>query len=195
MSQKEKEKSAAAHLSRRSRPASAAVPLERSILLVRGQRVILDSDLAELYGVSTRVLNQAVSRNSERFPKDFAFQLSREEFAALESQLVIAKSGRGGRRTPPWAFTEHGAIMAASVLRSKEAVQMSVYVVRAFVKLRTMISADSKLAGKLAELERRIDRQDGVIVDIVQAMQKLLQPPEGRGSKRRIGFVQSEDKE
>lgn len=171
----------------------AAVPLEKSILLVRNQRVILDHDLAELYGVSTKALNQAVSRNEERFPSDFAFKLTVQEMASLKSQIVTANPGRGGRRTVPFAFTEHGAIMAANILRSQEAVRMSVFVVRAFVKVREMVSTNQKLAASLAELEGRINRQDRVIVDIVRTMQKLIEPVEPKQKRARIGFVQNDE--
>ena len=120
---------------------------------IRGERVILDSDLARIYGVDTKSLVQAVKRNSDRFPIDFAFRLSQSEYDSLRSQFVISK-GRGGRRYLPYAFTEHGAIMAANVLNSKQAVQMSVLVVRAFVKLRETLATHKELVDKLSELER-----------------------------------------
>ncbi len=108
-------------------------PLAGRILMIRGQRVVLDADLANLYGVPTSRLNEAVKRNSERFPEDFRFQLTREEVAALKSQIAMSKPGRGGRRTLAWVFNEHGSLMAATVLNSPQAVKMSLYVVRAFV--------------------------------------------------------------
>ena len=128
----------------------------RRIHIVRNHKVMLDSDLAELYGVATRVLNQAVKRNPDRFPGDFMFQLDPSEAAALRSQLVTSKSGRGGRRHVPFAFTEHGAIMAATVLNSPAAVQMSIFVVRAFSRLRELISTHKDLAAKIEGLERRV---------------------------------------
>src|SRR5579863_5241152 len=126
----------------------AAVPMEqldRLIHEVRGQKIMLDADLAEVYGVTTKALNQAVKRNADRFPADFAFLLTRQEVASLRSQIVTSKS-RGGRRYLPYAFTEHGAIMAANVLNSPRAVQMSVFVVRAFVKMRALLSDSRELA-------------------------------------------------
>ncbi len=128
--------------------------LEARIRTIRGEPVMLDDDLAAVYKVSTRALNQAIRRNRKRFPEDFAFRLSEEEFAALRSQSVISNPGRGGRRYPPWAFTEHGAIMAASVLNSPRAVEMSVFVVRAFVRLRDFARTHA------TELERRVARHE-----------------------------------
>jgi hypothetical protein len=130
-------------------------PVENLIHLIRGQRVILDADLAWVYGVPTKQLNQAVKRNNERFPDDFAFELEPQEVAALRSQVVTSK-GRGGRRYVPIAFTEHGAIMAANVPNSPRAVQMSVFVVRSFIKMRETLGENRHLAEKLAELERRL---------------------------------------
>lgn len=126
--------------------------VEKTIHLIRGEKVILDADLAELYGVENRALIQAVKRNANRFPKDFVFQLTKAEFDSLRSQIVISKS-RGGRRTPPYAFTEHGAIMAANQLNSERAVEASVEVVRAFVRLRQMVVSNAELARRLANLE------------------------------------------
>ena len=162
------------------------------ILTLREQRVVIDADLAELYGVQTRVLVQAVKRNLSRFPADFMFQLSTEEFANLRSQSVIssaaAPAGHGGRRTAPYAFTEHGAIMAASILNTPQATELSVYVVRTFVRMREAISAHKVLAAKLAQLERRVDSQDETIVEILAAIRQLMTPPEPR-KKRGIGFL------
>jgi hypothetical protein len=132
----------------------------KRILMVRRQRVLLDSDLAALYGVPTHRLNEAVKRNVERFPEDFAFQLTAAETIALISQTAISKKGRGGRRKPAWAFTEHGAIMLASVLNSPRAVQMSVYVVRVFVELRVLVASNPSLSRKLADLERALASLD-----------------------------------
>jgi phage regulator Rha-like protein len=129
--------------------------VEQLIRIIRGRRVILDSDLALVYGVPTKQLNQAVKRNPDRFPDDFAFQLVNQEVAILRSQIATSSS-HGGRRYLPFAFTEHGAIMAASVLNSPRAVQMSVFVVRAFVKMREVLAQNVQLAEKLAELERKL---------------------------------------
>jgi hypothetical protein len=160
--------------------------VESTIYLIRGQRVMLDSDLAAIYGVSTRRLNQQLRRNLDRFPQDFAFQLRAEEFKNLMSQIVTSKKGRGGRRKLPWVFTEHGAIMLAAVLNSDIAVQASVRVVRAFVRLREMVAANAQLAAKLEELERRLDSHDEAIVDLFAVLKRLLEPePKPR---REIGF-------
>jgi phage regulator Rha-like protein len=168
-------------------------PVEPLIRIIRGQRVILDSDLAVVYGVPTRHLNQAVNRNPDRFPADFAFQLVNQEVASLRSQIVTSSS-HGGRRYLPFAFTEHGAIMAASVLNSPRAVQMSVFVVRAFVKMREVLAQNRQLAEKLAELERRLterlDVHEKAIVHILGEIKKLMEPlpaqPEPK--PREIGF-------
>jgi ORF6N domain len=128
--------------------------IERSILLIRGHRVMLDADLAELYGVETRALLQAVSRNQKRFPEDFMFQMSKEEYELLRSQIVISKKGRGGRRYLPYVFTEQGVAMLSSVLRSEMAVQVNIEIMRAFVRLRRMIASNEDLARKLAAVER-----------------------------------------
>jgi hypothetical protein len=135
--------------------------VERAILVLRGHRVILDSDLAALYGVETRRLNEQVRRNVARFPPDFAFQLSSEEFAALISQIATSNAhpGRGGRRKLPYAFTEHGALMAASVLNSTKAVAMSILVVRTFVRFRRLLATHSELAAKIDEMEREMNRR------------------------------------
>jgi hypothetical protein len=163
--------------------------IEQSILLVRGHRVILDFDLARLYGVETRSLVQAVKRNRDRFPVDFVFQLSAVEYeVCLKSQIVISNTGRGGRRTLPYAFTEHGAIMAANVLNSVRAVKASLYVVRAFVNLRHVFAAHKELAAKLAELERRLEKHDGQLIALVDAIRQLMQPPPDP-PRRRIGFA------
>jgi hypothetical protein len=168
--------------------------VESAIYLIRGQRVMLDSDLATIYQVTTKRLNEQLRRNKARFPKDFAFQLVAEEFTNLRSQIAtsslrsqITTSKRGGRRHLPWAFTEHGAIMLASVLSSDVAVQASVRVVRAFVRLREMVAANVQLAAKLADLEHRLDSHDEAIVDLFAALKRLLEPPE-RKKKREIGF-------
>jgi hypothetical protein len=161
--------------------------IKQAILLARGEKVILDADLAQLYGVTTRTLNQAVKRNQARFPEDFAFQLTWDEAASLRSQFVISKPGRGGRRYAPYAFTEHGAIMGATVLNSPRAVQVSVYVVRAFVQLRRMLAQNKELAAKLADLERKVGDHDQKIIALVQAIRQLMAPaPEP--PRKPIGF-------
>lgn len=161
--------------------------IEALILTLRGRRVMLDSDLAAIYGATTAALNQAFSRNRERFPDDFAFQLARQELAALISQTVISKKGRGGRTKLPWVFTEHGAIMLASVLNSPVAIKASVQVVRAFVCLREQIAANKELSGKLAELEGRVGQHDEAIRELFEAIRQLLEPPAGP-ERREIGF-------
>ena len=160
--------------------------IERLIYLIRGQKVMLDSDLAGIYGVSTARLNQQVSRNQERFPKDFAFQLTKEEFEALMLQIATSKQGRGGRRKLPWVFTEHGAIMLATVLNSPVAVRASLQVVRAFVRLRELLASNKELAQKLAELERKLEGHDTAIRNLFEAIRQLLSPAEP--SRREIGF-------
>jgi hypothetical protein len=159
--------------------------VESAIYLIRGQRVMLDSDLASIYKVTTKQLNQQLRRNRKRFPIDFAFQLTAKELTDLRSQFVTS-SLHGGRRYRPWAFTEHGAIMLASVLNSDVAAQASVRVVRAFVRLREMVAANVQLAAKLEELERRLDSHDEAIVDLFTALKRLLEPEPK--PKREIGF-------
>ena len=141
-------------------------------------------DLAGLYEVETRRLNEQVKRNIERFPEDFMLQLTNSEFQNLESQF--ATSSWGGRRTPPYAFTEHGAIMAASVLNTPRAVEMSVFIVRAFVKLRTLALQYKELTRKLAQIEERLDEHDTAILEIVNTIRQLMEPPAPR--KKEIGF-------
>jgi len=168
------------------------------ILSVRGQKVILDADLAKIYGVPTKVLNQAVKRNIEKFPVDFMFRLNADEvndFHRSRSQTVTLKRGANFKYLP-FAFTEHGAIMAATVLNSPQAVQMSVFVVRAFVAMRTVLTDTRDLARKLAELETevkaRLDSQDAAIVDILRRFMDMIDPPEvpiEETPRKRIGFV------
>jgi len=156
------------------------------ILVLRNQKVILDSDLAELYGVPVRQLNQQVKRNSDRFPADFLFAVSAAEYENLRSQNVISSSKHGGRRYLPHAFTEHGAIMAATVLNSKRAIEMSIFVVRAFVQMRQTMAVNQHVVSKLAELETRLDSHDAEIQDLVEAIRELLAPLPP--NNRRIGF-------
>jgi hypothetical protein len=168
------------------RSKTPAVVVESRILFLRHQRVILDADIATLYGVPVKRLNEQVKRNQTRFPADFMFQLTEKEHAALRSQIATSKKSRGGRRYTPYAFTEHGALMAATVLNSKRAVQMSVFVVRAFVRLREMLATNRRLAGKIDELENRLDTHDSTIQDLIEAIKELMTPEEP--SRMRIGF-------
>ena len=163
------------------------IPIEgvaKRIFLVRGHRVMLDSDLAALYGVSTTRLNEQVKRNRRRFPSDFGFRLTPEEAADLKSQFATSSSGWGGRRKLPSVFTEHGAVMLASVLNSSVAIHASIQVVRAFIRLREMLSANADLARKLEELERKYDAQFKVVF---QAIKQLIESPQ-EPPKERIGF-------
>jgi hypothetical protein len=153
--------------------------VENRILVIRGQRVILDSDLAELYEVTTTRLNEQVRRNKDRFPPDFAFQLTEKEFRGLRSQSVTS-NGRGGRRYLPYAFTEHGAIMAASVLNSPRAVEASIFVVRAFVRLRQLLISHEELARRLARIEKKLADHDEEILAIITLIRELTTPPEPR---------------
>ncbi|OGL63631.1 MAG: DNA-binding protein [Candidatus Tectomicrobia bacterium RIFCSPLOWO2_02_FULL_70_19] len=155
--------------------------IERAILLVRGEKVLLDADLAALYGVDTRSLVQAVKRNLGRFPADFMFQLTSEEFDNLRSQFVI--SSWGGRRSSPYAFTEQGVSMLSSVLKSRRAVQVNVEIMRTFVRLRQMLASHADLARKLDTLEKRYDAQFKAVFD---AIRQLMAPPEPK--RKRIGF-------
>lgn len=166
--------------------------IEPAIHTIRGQRVMLDSELAAIYGTSTMRLNEQFRRNRKRFPKDFAFVLKRQEFTRLISQIAISKTTRGGRRRPPVVFTEHGAIMLASVLNSEVAVQASVRVVRAFVKMREMVSSNVQLATKLAELERRLDLHDDSIAKLFLVIRELLEPATPPKT-REIGFHVAEN--
>jgi phage regulator Rha-like protein len=185
--------------------------LGRLIYEVRGERVMLDSDLASIYGVETKALNRAVKRNRDRFPKDFVFQLSEDEWRNLRYQIGTSSSdpkhqslryqigtsslGHGGRRSRPYVFTEHGAIMAANVLNSRRAIQMSVFVVRAFLKMRALLGDKRDLAQKLAglekELKKRLDVHDTVIITILQRVMDVIDPPAlpPPSPKPRIGFT------
>lgn len=163
----------------------SARPLETLILTVREERVILNADLAAIYGVPTKALNQAIKRNADRFPADFVFQLSPSGLKSLRSQFVTPK--RGGRRTAPYAFTEHGALMAANVLSSPQAVKMSVSVVRAFIKQRHLILSQAEILQRLAQIDKKLLQHDGVLRVIWQELQPLLTPPPAP-PKREIGF-------
>jgi hypothetical protein len=169
-------------------PSTPVIPVERianCIYLLRGQKVMLDSDLAALYGVSTGRLNEQLKRNRDRFPSDFAFRLSTDEFKALISQIAISNDGRGGRRQLPWAFTEQGVAMLSSVLRSKRAVQVNIAIMRTFVKLRAMLASHRNLARKIEEH----DRQIAVLFDTIQ---RLLAPPSS-AKKHPIGYITPKD--
>ena len=164
------------------------------IVLIRGQRVVLDTDLAAFYGETTKRFNQQVSRNRARFPEDFMFQLSDEEFAALRLQSATLKTGRGQhRKYLPYAFTEHGAIMAATLLNSPRATALSIYVVRAFVELRGLLSANKELASKVHALERKVTVHERNIAQLADSMTELLATPPPP-PKRPIGFINPEDK-
>jgi len=162
-------------MSGKTKPALPAIRIERYILMIRGEKVMLDADLATLYEVETRMLVQAVKRNIERFPADFMFQLSKEEFANLRSQTVT--SNWGGRRYPPYAFTEQGVAMLSSVLRSKRAVQVNIEIMRAFVRLRRMLETNKDLAQKLDALEQKYDERFKIVFD---AIRQLMTPPRSK---------------
>jgi len=159
--------------------------IEQKIYLIRGHKVMLSTTLAELYDVEVRALVQAVKRNIERFPEDFMFQLTDREFKNLKSQIVISSWG-GARRAKPYAFTEQGIAMLSSVLKSKRAIQVNIAIMRAFVKLRGILSAHKELAYKLDQLERKIEKHDAEIRSIFQAIRQLMSPPDK--PKHQIGF-------
>ena len=163
------------------------IPVERiasSIFLIRGKKVMLDSDLAELYEVPTSRLNEQVKRNSNRFPKEFAFQISQEEFDALISQIAISNSGRGGRRKLPWVFTEHGVAMLSSVLHSERAVQINISIIKTFVRMRELLATNKELA-------RKVEKHDKEIAALYGYVQKLLEPP--KSPKKRIGYIRHQE--
>lgn len=184
--------------------------IDALIFTIRGHKVLLDADLAQLYGVTTSRFNEVFKRNRQRFPDDFAFQLTAAEFKNLRSQFAIsssqvidskeniknwsqfATSSHGGRRTRPWAFTEHGALMAANILRSDDAVHMSIYVVRAFIKQREQLAANQTILKRLAEIDKTLLQHDAALGDIYHKLQPLLQPPSDP-PKRRIGFITDDD--
>jgi hypothetical protein len=173
--------------------------IESRIFVIRGQKVMLDADLAELYGVETKALNRAVKRNFERFPEDFMFQFTPEEFVGLRYQFGTSNNpvgnttGRGGRRHLPYAFTEHGAIMAASVLNSTRAIEISVHVVRAYVHLRELVSTHKELSQKLNQLERKVGAHDRAIAELINAIRQLMTPLDPK-KKRPIGFAPWKEK-
>lgn len=163
--------------------------IENKILLMRGKKVMIDRDLAKLYGVETKVLNQAVKRNIERFPEDFMFQLRKEEFANWKSRFVTSNADKMGLRKRPLAFTEHGILMLSSVLRSPRAVQVNIQIMRTFVKLRELMVTHRNLARKIEELEAKFRKHDENFVVVFAAIKKLLEVPrEPRKKKLPIGF-------
>ena len=187
-------------------PENSLVPverIERAILVIRGHKVMLDTDLALLYEVETKALNRAVKRNLDRFPADFMFQLTDEEAESLRCQFGTSKaetgeasrsqfgtsSQWGGRRYPPYAFTEQGVAMLSSILKSRRAVQVNIEIMRTFVRLRRMLASNAALARKLDELEKKYDAQFSIVFD---AIRELMRPPEPQAPKRRIGFVVEE---
>ena len=165
----------------------AAERVGQFILIIRRQRVLLDEDLAALYGVETRSLVQAVKRNPERFPPDFMFELSAAEWAALRSQSVTSKPGRGGRRYAPYAFTEQGVAMLSSVLNSDRAIAVNIEIMRSFVRIRKLLEVDKSLARKFDRLERKFESHDQAIVGILSAIRQLMHPPDKK--RRGIGFT------
>lgn len=185
------------------KPKKSPKPIDDLIQTIRGQKVILDTDLAELYGVPVKRLNEQVKRNIERFPADFMFHLTVDEWVVLRSQIATTKTYlvdsksdesevRGGRRTPPYAFTEHGAIMASTILSSPEAVRMSMYVVRAFIKQREFLMANADLLKRLAEIDAKLLNHDEVLKLIIQELQPLLSPPPEPPAKE-MGFHAKEE--
>ena len=182
------------NVTKKTNPLIPVERVENVIFLLRGRKIIIDSDLAELYGVSTSRLNEQVKRNIQRFPADFMFQLNKDEFANLKSQFATSSSGWGGRRKLPYAFSEHGAVMAATVLNSERAVAGSVYVVRAFIKLRQMLAPYKELTKKLEQLEKKLQTHDKQIVTLVQAIRLLMPPPDAK-PKRPFGFYSKKGKE
>ena len=165
--------------------------IENSIYLIRGQKVMLSPHIAQLYGVEPRSLVQAVKRNIQRFPEDFMFQLTSDEFDNLKSQIVISSWG-GLRRARPYAFSEQGVAMLSSVLRSERAIQVNITIMRVFVRLRQMLATHKDLAAKLAELEKRLQDHDEQILAIFEAIRALMTPPET--PRKKIGFILKEPK-
>ena len=175
---------------------SSIIPLERvqkTILLIRGKRVMIDSDLARLYGVSTKRLNEQVRRNKNRFPADFMFQLSKKELDDWRSHFATTNpAAKMGLRRPPYVFTEYGALQLASVLNSPTATEVSILIVRAFVQLREILSSHTQIARKLEDLEHKIASHDETITSIIQAIRRLMEPPEP-AKRRPIGFRPPEE--
>jgi hypothetical protein len=165
-----------------------ALPVDKLIYTIRGHRVMLDRDLARIYGVTTKRLNQQVHRNLDRFPVDFMFQITTEESKSLRLQIATSKIGRGGRRTLPFAFTEHGAVMLASVLNSPVAVAASIQVVRAFIRIRQMIATNKDFARRLDDLEKKYDEQFQAVFDAIRAIMTTPDILPWEDSKKQVGF-------
>jgi hypothetical protein len=174
-----------------TRRSASLKEIEQAIHVIRGQRVMLDSDLAALYGVTTRQLNQQVSRNSDRFPDDFAYQLMPQEFSNLMSQIATSSSGHGGRRKPPWVFTEQGVAMLSSVLKSPTAVRVNIEIMRAFVRMRRLMATPGELVEQLTKLKETVQLHDGQIKAIAQVLQQMMEKP--AAPQRRIGFHAADD--
>jgi ORF6N domain len=176
---------------------STPIPIERisdSIFILRGHKVLLDADLAELYGVAPKVLLQSVKRNTERFPVDFMMQLTAHEWSALRSQIVTLKTGRGRhRKYSPYAFTEQGVAMLSSVLRSERAIAVNIEIMRAFVRMRELIASNKALAQQLYKLERKVVSHDLAIADILKTIRELMNPPIKKS--RPIGFIANLDED
>jgi hypothetical protein len=169
--------------------------LERRIYVIRGQRIMLDKDLADMYGIKTMVLNQAVKRNSQRFPSDFAFQLTQQELTNLISQIVISSSKHGGRRNRPWVFTEHGVAMLSSVLRSNTAIRVNIEIMRAFVRVRRLLATPGELVAQLTKLAETVQLHDDQIKVITDVLRKMMEALAPEPPKRRIGFISSKNSE
>lgn len=170
----------------------APLVLESRIRVVRGVRVMLDSDVAELYGVPTKRLNEQVDRNQDRFPEDFAFQLTTHEVTDLISQNAIPTAGRGGRRTLPWAFTEHGVAMLSGVLRSPQAVKVNIEIIRAFIRLRRLLATPGELVSQLQRLAESVQIHDDQLRVITDVLRQMMTPPPPAPSTRKIGFVDTD---
>ena len=175
---------------------NSAIPSPTRIVTIRGERVILDADLADLYGVPTKQLNQQIRRNPERFPSDFCFTLTGDEWDSLRSQIATLKNGRGQhRKFLPYAFTEHGALMAAGVLNSPRAIQVSIYIVRTFIEMRRAADGTKELAGRVDDLERNLEKRfashDRAIAEIFAAIRALMKDPEPK--RRPIGFLRPKE--
>lgn len=175
-------------------PSSALSPLavESLIYVVRGVRVMVDSDLAELYGVPTKAINQAVDRNLDRFPEDFAFPLTAHEFTDLKSQFATSNRPHGGRRYLPRVFTEHGVAMLSGVLKSETAVRVNIEIIRAFVRLRRLLAAPGEILAQLQKLAETVQLHDTQIKAIIDVLQRMMAPPPDAAPKRRIGFVSTD---
>ncbi len=176
-----------------SRQFATALEIERSIHVIRGQRVMLDADLAKLYSVTTRQLNQQVARNKDRFPIDFAYVLTQQELTILMSQIVTSSSGHGGRRKRPWVFTEQGVAMLSSVLKSPMAVRVNIEIMRTFVRLRRLMATPGELVEQLTKLAETVQLHDHEIKVISQVLQQMIEKP--ISPQRRIGFHAKHDKD